>query len=195
MSPLRWLPRALLAAAVALCTVAAVGTGTSERYDRLVVDSIVEQGGELVDRPAPSFTLESLDGTVHSLESLRGQTLFVNLWATWCPPCRREFPAMIELSRQMEGRPFRIVAIAVDDEEEALRNFLTEVGADESSILVLRDPDRTVSGDFGTELLPESYFVDADGIVVAKFENERVWTESAFHRIIERVIQRRWRRS
>jgi thiol-disulfide isomerase/thioredoxin len=174
-------------------TVAAVEAGDRDRYDRLVVDSLIAERGELVDRQATPWELRDLDGNVHTLGSLRGQVVFLNFWASWCAPCRREFPSMMELQQTMDGREFRMVAISQDEDEAALRAFIEEIGVDTDRILVLRDPDGELTRRYGTELLPETYLIDTEGSIVARFANERDWTSDSIRGVIERMAQRRWR--
>lgn len=177
----------------ALATVAAVEAGDRDRYDRLVVDSLIAERGELVDRPATPWALRDLDGNVHTLGSLRGQVVFLNFWASWCAPCRREFPSMMALQESMQGRDFRMIAISQDEDEAALRAFIEEIGVDTSRILILRDPDGEITRRYGTELLPETYLIDTEGSIVARFANERDWTSDSIRGVIERMAQRRWR--
>lgn len=173
--------------------VGAVVMVDDEPLDRLVLDSLAQTDGQLVDAPAAPFVLEDLDGNPVALEDLRGEAVFLNFWATWCPPCREELPSMMVLAEQMEGRPFRMVAASQDDSHEELVAFLLEFGVDPSRILVLLDIDGEVARRYGTELLPETYLIDGDGTIVAKYANTRDWTDPAFRSILERMITRTWR--
>lgn len=177
----------------AFAAVAAVKTGHDERYDRLVVDALIAERGELVDRLAPGFELQDTAGQAHALASMRGEVVFLNFWASWCAPCRDEFPAMMALQEQMQGRRFRMVAVSQDDDPAAMLAFLDEIGVDRSRILVLHDPGGEVTRRYGTELLPETYLIDPSGTIVARFANERDWTSRTIRGVIERMAQDRWR--
>jgi len=87
---------------------------------------VEEFGIDRANSPAPPIELASLDGTRFSLASLRGQVVFVNFWATWCPPCRDEMPSMVrlgqDLTRRYPGR-FKMVAVSVDEELDAVKEF------------------------------------------------------------------------
>ena len=76
--------------------------------------------------PAPPIELSALDGSKVSLAAARGQVVFVNFWATWCPPCREEVPSMLRLgqalAQQYPGR-FKMVAISVDEDLAAVRDY------------------------------------------------------------------------
>jgi thiol-disulfide isomerase/thioredoxin len=187
------LAQQILGVVAAAALVGAVVIPNDEPLDRLVVDSLVQTDGQLVDAPAPTFELEDLDGRPVTLADLRGEVVFLNFWATWCPPCRDEMPSMVALAEAMEDRPFRMVAASQDDSHEDLVAFLLEFGVDPSRVLILRDHDGAVARRYGTELLPETYFIDPDGTIVAKYVSTRDWTEPAFRSILERMITRTWR--
>lgn len=188
----RWLARAWVLIAVA--SVAWVTVAVSdERYDRLVLDAAAVTEAELVDRPAPDFVLPDLAGNPVSLSSFRGEVVFLNFWATWCPPCREEFPAMLELAGAMRDRPFRMVAVSQDEDRAALDAFLADLGVDPALVTVLHDPSGEVARSWGTLLLPETYFIDPDGVLAFRYQNSRPWAESSYRQILERMAVRRWK--
>lgn len=184
--------RVLVLLSVLVAVVYVGSDAASEPYDRHVVDVLRETGGELVDERAPEFALVDLDGETHRLSDYRGRAVFVNFWASWCVPCREEFPAMQALARELEGRPFVMIAISLDEDEAAMRSFLTRMGVGDE-LLVLRDPEGQVSRQWGTLLLPESYVVDPDGTIVARYPNVRTWTDDMYRQLLERVMVRGWR--
>src|SRR5262245_50619953 len=65
---------------------------------------------------APDFELPDLRGATHRLSALRGKVVFLNLWATWCPPCRQEMPAMERLYERMPSRDFAMLAVSQDED-------------------------------------------------------------------------------
>jgi len=115
-----------------------------------------------VGQPAPDFTLRTVDGKQVSLSQFKGKPVIINFWATWCPPCRLEMPALEEISRQAADKGF--VLLAVDKEEDAttVKNFLTQNHYDYLSVL---DLDGSVSTMYQVSGIPTSIFVDANGIV------------------------------
>jgi peroxiredoxin len=122
-------------------------------------------GHALVDSAAPNFELARLgsDDTVR-LSSLRGQVVFINFWATWCEPCRREFPAFQEYLTQSE-QPGTILAVNVGDQPEQIDSFLAELGI--NAVTVLLDTDFSVSDAYDTDLFPSTFVIDPAGIVRA----------------------------
>ncbi|MHB8766457.1 MAG: peroxiredoxin family protein, partial [Deferrisomatales bacterium] len=81
-----------------------------------------------VGRPAPDFALKGLDGVEVRLADLRGKVVLVNLWATWCPPCRHEMPSMVALYGQLRDQGLEILAVSEDTDLDALRRFLLAYG-------------------------------------------------------------------
>ena len=116
----------------------------------------------LIDAPAPNFELARFgsEDTVR-LSSLRGQVVFINFWATWCEPCRREFPAFQSYLTQT-AQPGAILAVNVGDTPEQIGPFLAELGVD--AVPVLLDTDFSVSDAYDTNLFPSTFVVDPAGI-------------------------------
>lgn len=115
----------------------------------------------LIDKSAPNFELTGLDGSTYRLSSYRGRVVFINFWATWCEPCKKELPAM----QQFAGENDRAVVLAVnvDEPEDSVRAFLTEFGATELTVLL--DPDLAVYDAYGVNRLPITFVVDPSGVV------------------------------
>ena len=83
---------------------------------------------ELVDRPAPEFSLETLDGHELTREDLTGQVVVLNFWATWCKPCRQEIPELIALRESLHDRGLEIVGVNVGDGQKAASRFVRREG-------------------------------------------------------------------
>ena len=83
-----------------------------------------------VGQPAPDFILADLDGTMWRLSDLRGKVVFLNFWATWCPPCREEMPDMAALHREMAltGLPFQMLAVLTNDDPGQAARFAQKLG-------------------------------------------------------------------
>jgi cytochrome c biogenesis protein CcmG, thiol:disulfide interchange protein DsbE len=111
--------------------------------------------------PAPAFNLVSLDGDSVSLDSLRGQVVLVNFWASWCPPCRVEMPGFERVYRARRDQGFVIVGIATDRHAEAdIRAFVAEHDITYPILLATQQVIRDYGG---VRALPESFLVDRDG--------------------------------
>lgn len=140
-------------------------------------------GAQVVDRPAPDFTVVKADGTKVKLSQLRGQVVFVNFWATWCPPCRKEIPDLEKLTNELRHSKFTLLAVSSDDSWEEIQSFF---GGKQSTMLVGLDPAKdAIANMYGTGKLPESYVVDARGRLRLRFINVQPWTDPRIVRYLE----------
>ncbi|HYQ78723.1 MAG TPA: TlpA disulfide reductase family protein [Solirubrobacterales bacterium] len=131
----------------------------------LLVFGLASKGssGLAVGDPVPTAPLPKLDGEgSQSLADYRGRWVLVNFWASWCPPCRAEAPALEEFQRRLRGPGFTVLGIDSRDLSDDGRAFVRRYGL---SYPQLRDADGGVSHDYGTTGLPESYLVDPRGKV------------------------------
>jgi thiol-disulfide isomerase/thioredoxin len=115
----------------------------------------------LIDQPAPNFELTGLDGASYRLSSFRGRVVFINFWATWCEPCKKELPAMQQFAGENDRAA--VLAINVDEPVDTVQTFLTEFGATELTVLL--DPDLTAYDAYGVNRLPITFVVDPGGVI------------------------------
>ncbi len=134
------------------------------------------QGGggvAAIGQPAPEFTLVDLHGRTWRLADLRGKVVFLNFWATWCPPCREEMPAMVRLRSMLADRPFVMVTVLVNDQPEKARRFLAKVGGEDLPVLL--DPEGAVGNAYGITGVPETYIIDRQGVLRKKYIGAYPW--------------------
>jgi cytochrome c biogenesis protein CcmG/thiol:disulfide interchange protein DsbE len=127
--------------------------------DRLAV-------AEAQNEPAPSFSIESLDGGTVSLAALRGDLVVLNFWATWCVPCREEAPTFHRLSHEYDGHGVRFVGINYRDNRAAAQSFVREFGLGYPSGF---DPAGSLVDGFGLFAMPTTFLIDANGIIRYRF--------------------------
>jgi cytochrome c biogenesis protein CcmG, thiol:disulfide interchange protein DsbE len=120
-------------------------------------------GGGL-NAPAPAFEAPTMEGELVSLEDLRGQVVLLNMWATWCPPCRWEMPHLQSLHEELGDRGLAVVGVSVDSagSDRQVRQFLDELGI---TFMILRDPAERGHRLFGGYGLPITVLIDGEGIV------------------------------
>lgn len=116
----------------------------------------------LPGHPAPAIALDTPDGRRVSLGDLRGQVVLVNVWATWCPPCRAEMPAIQAAQDQYRDQGFVVLAVNMRESAEDVRAFITERGLTFETLL---DSDGQVSAAYQARVVPSSFFVDRRGVV------------------------------
>ncbi len=120
----------------------------------------------LVGRPAAPFALQTFDGRPVSLESLRGQVVVVNFWASWCyPACYEEAPVLERGWREYRDRGVIVLGVDIQDKTEAAEKFIRDLGL---TFPNAPDPAGKVSVDFGVYGVPETFFVDRAGRIRAK---------------------------
>jgi peroxiredoxin len=141
---------------------------------------------------APNFTVQDLDGNEVSLADFRGKFVVINFWATWCPPCVTEWPQVHQLAERLRDRDDVVVlAISIDDDPALIAPFLDRMALGETRVHVLWDPNKQLHTDFGTEKLPDTYFVDENGQLVHAYINERKWGSPGAVQCVESMIGRR----
>jgi cytochrome c biogenesis protein CcmG, thiol:disulfide interchange protein DsbE len=147
-------------AALILLGVALVGLAAAQLLNRPPVIEV--PGSALLNQPAPDFELERLEGGTLRLSDLRGRPVMVNFWASWCLPCREEFPLFREVRDRHAAEGLEIVGIVHRDGREAARSFAADHGGDWPMVL---DPDEEAWQAYRGQLLPITYFIDREGIV------------------------------
>ncbi len=122
--------------------------------------------------PIVDFELESLGGEKVSLRSLKGKVVFLNFWATWCPPCREEMPSMELLYRELHEEGLEILAINLQEGKNQVQKFVTDYGL---TFQILLDKTGRVGASYGARNIPTSFIIDRDGIVLAGVVGGRDW--------------------
>ncbi len=122
-----------------------------------------------VPRPLPALVLRDLQGRAVALRDLRGQPLVLNLWATWCPPCRRELPMLLRRASTTHG--VRIVLAEQGDAPQAVEDLLRRLGRPRAP-QVLLDPARQLSTYYQVPGFPTTLFLGADGTLQRMYVGE-----------------------
>ncbi|HLV86624.1 MAG TPA: TlpA disulfide reductase family protein [Candidatus Sulfotelmatobacter sp.] len=125
-----------------------------------------------IGQAAPEFTVQDSQSSI-TLSQYRGQIVVLNFWATWCAPCVEEIPSLIEMQRRMKAKGIIVLAVSVDVDEKAYRQFVKEHNV---NLLTVRDPSGKSNGLYGTYKFPETYIIDRNGIMRRKFLGAVDWT-------------------
>jgi len=115
-----------------------------------------------IGRSAPTFNTTSLDGQPISLQGLRGRVVLIDFWASWCTPCREEFPELETLYRNLRQQGVEIVAISVDRDRENVDAFLAKHPV---SFHIVHDPGKVLASQFSPRAMPTLYILDQSGVV------------------------------
>ena len=113
---------------------------------------------------APDFKLETLDGQNVTLSDLRGKVVLVNLWASWCPPCRAEMPALESVYQKYKGQGLVILAVNSTIQDTAA-NAQSFVNQNQLTFPILMDVGGTVTRLYRIQSLPTSFFIGPDGVI------------------------------
>jgi thiol-disulfide isomerase/thioredoxin len=127
------------------------------------------------------------DGSLLKLSSLKGKVVLLNFWATWCPPCREEIPSMMKLQKSMNGKPFQMVAVSIDEGgKPAIDSFFKESGF---ALPTYVDPSGGASKIFGITGVPETFIIDKQGLLVKKIVGGVAWDSPEVASFLEGLMK------
>ncbi|HEU0012847.1 MAG TPA: TlpA disulfide reductase family protein [Longimicrobium sp.] len=177
-----------LVAAVGVVLALLVGAGWLVRDRFLPVE---------VGTRAPGFSARDLGGRPVSLDQLRGQVVLLNVWATWCGPCRDEMPSMERLHRELGPQGLRIVAVSVDAAPGAVSRKGGQPGGDVAEFVkqlgltftIWHDPQGTIERAYRTTGVPESWVIDRDGVIQKKVIGATEWDSGPHPDLIRRLLR------
>jgi peroxiredoxin len=123
-------------------------------------------------KPAPGFTLPDTEGHSHQLSDYRGKVVVLNFWATWCPPCREEMPAMERLHQLIGDEDIAVVAINVGEDEDTIFRFTGDYPV---TFPLLMDQGGRIVEEYPVIGLPTTYIIDPGGIIRHRAVGTREW--------------------
>jgi peroxiredoxin len=174
-------PLLSLAAGLALIAASLFGfwwLGRSASPEPAVADASPSQG-----KAAPDFVLEDVNGKSVRLRDLRGQVVLINLWATWCPPCRVEMPDLAAIYNAHKSEGFVILGVDDQERKETVMDFISH---NPLPYPVLLDVDSRVARAYGTDYLPASFLIDRRGVLRAAMpgQSNRAKLEAAIQPLL-----------
>ena len=125
--------------------------------------------------PAADFKLPLLSAETRSLSDYKGKVVFLNFWATWCPPCREEMPAMEKLYQRFKNEGLVFLAVDIQEGRKEVEAFIKERGF---SFPVALDEKGEAAGLYGIRSIPTTFIVDKDGNIIAAAIGGRQWDSS-----------------
>lgn len=144
--------------------------------------------GPAVGEVFPELALDRLDGETTTPGSFRGKVLVLNVWGTWCPPCRKEMPSLERLSRKVNaGGRIAVIGLATDTDPNLVREFLLQYRID---FPMFMDPDRALAtGVLRVKAFPETFIIGPDGRLVARVMGVRDWDSPEVLAALEAVAR------
>jgi peroxiredoxin len=138
----------------------------------------------IAGKPAVNFPL-TLAGKSEHLSDLKGKVVVLNFWATWCPPCVAETPALNRLEKYIDSRGGMVLGVSVDEDGAAYEKFLKD-----QSVLfpTYRDATKKSASDYGTSIYPETYIIDRHGKIARKFVGEQQWDSAEMLAYFDAVL-------
>jgi peroxiredoxin len=147
----------------------------------------MQHSGSRAGFEAPGFSLPDLDGVTHDLASYRGKVVFLNVWATWCPPCREEMPSMNRLHERYAREGLVVLAVSQDEgPKEGVEAFARGLGL---TFPILLDPEGVVPPRFGVTGYPETFLIDRAGRIVRHVVGPADWFSDGARAEIEALLR------
>ncbi len=144
--------------------------------------------GVAVGKEAPDFRVMDL-ATGDSLwlhEHYKGQVTLVNIWATWCGPCKEEMPAMQQAYAELAPRGFKVAAVSIDEADPAdVKAFAAELGI---TFDILQDRSGRIQQVYQTTGVPESFLLDKDGVIVKRIIGAHDWSSQVNRDLVARLL-------
>ena len=138
-------------------------------------------------KPLPGVAFMDAEGRPMGLEAFRGKVVLLNLWATWCAPCRKEMPDLAKLEQALGGKDFEVVAVSIDRKGvEASAAFLKETGAD--SLKLYTDVSARIVTDLKSPGLPTTLLISRDGREIGRLMGPAEWAAPEAVELVRKAI-------
>ena len=134
---------------------------------------------------APEFTITTDDGRTVARDNFGGKLLVLNFWATWCQTCLVEMPTLDQFQREFGKQGVVVLGVSIDSNPKLYRQFLNRA---HFSFETARDPEASISYNYGTFQIPETYIIDQSGKVVEKFISNQNWMDPDLVARVRRML-------
>ncbi|MGP1577105.1 MAG: TlpA disulfide reductase family protein [Treponema sp.] len=149
-----------------VCILSCQGKGNAAEQSRNPLKQLESFGFFVYDDPVDvsKLQLKTMDGNAVSLKDFQGSLVFLNFWASWCPPCRAEMPSIERLHNAMQGKNFHIVAVNAGEQQAQVSEFLKK---NKYTLPVFLDERGFLTASFASRGIPTTYLVSKEGKMVA----------------------------
>lgn len=134
---------------------------------------------------APPLVLDDIGATVWDLGDLRGRVVLINFWASWCPPCLVEMPALQSLQKRFSAAGFRVFAVNAGESDERIWQTARRLSL---RLPMLRDPSREATRAWGVDVFPTSFLIDAEGRLAVTVQGMLDWRGPTAARLVEPLL-------
>jgi peroxiredoxin len=143
------------------------------------------------NRLAPDIELKDLSGTTRRLSTFRGKTVILVFWSTTCQVCKQQMPGLAQLAELLKSDDrFAMVTVAVDDDQKAVEASLkASIGTTSAFPVLLDGESKYVLGRYGTRLFPETWVIDSQGAIRARFDGLRDWASATAFDLLVSIHQ------
>jgi peroxiredoxin len=131
------------------------------------------------------FTLQTADGRSITLSQLKGKVVFLNFWATWCPPCRSEMPSMEMLYQRYKQNGLELIALDIMEKPSQVQAFMQEYAY---TFPVVLDTRGEVSNQYGIQAVPATFIIDRDNTIIFSAVGTRNWSTPGIFAAFERLL-------
>lgn len=179
--------RVLRVLAVGSVLAAACAPRDAAIADSASPPAAADDGTVAIGAPAPAYRAVSLDGDSVSLAAHRGKVVLLNVWATWCHPCRDEIPELRQIHARYRDRGLELIGVSVDTEgsDDAIRDFMREF---QMAYPVWRDPAERVSAQFLVLGVPATFLIDRQGVLRWRKTGPILPNDTSLTAAIERAV-------
>lgn len=136
-------------------------------------------------KPAPNFTLQTIEGDSVTLADLKGKVVMINFWASWCGPCRAEMPLLNEIYDDYKRAGFELLGVNLDNQPAQAKRFLNDTPV---VFPILMDTKGEVATLYKNKAMPSSYFIDREGQLVYLHQGYRPGEEDDYRKVIRKLL-------
>ena len=151
----------------------------------LVLSLVLCLGSTAFASQAPNMEFQKLDNSKFKLSDYKGDVLYVDFWATWCPPCRKSFPWMEEMHQRYSDLGFKVIAVSLDVKRAVIDQFLAEV---KTSFIIAHDKSGESATQFKVQGMPSSFLIDRKGNIYLAHQGFKSSDKSKLEAEIKKLI-------
>lgn len=129
----------------------------------------------------PSFSIKDINDKVVNLQSLKGKKLFVNLWASWCPPCKREMPSIEKLSQSVDNGKVQFLLISLDDKFELAKNYVSSKGLKLPIYYPVENPPAL----FDVQGIPATFIFNENGELLKRIDGSENYNTNEYKTLLQ----------